>query len=209
MKRVTVFALLLGCLAQWSIADVLYTKRGETYTGSVESITRQEVSFRISRGGFEYEIRSFLPEDILEILDEEGQPIPFLFPVNPALEDIPSSTDEATPREEVYYRFSLTKTYSRWPLLIGTVAFATIGIVKLSSAASDFDDIYRDEELGYEVTARKDEASRERLWGELSVAAGMVCLVLAITPEKIRKPVFSSIHFRDDWSGIAWSLPLR
>ncbi|KPL07178.1 hypothetical protein AMJ86_05440 [bacterium SM23_57] len=209
MKRATVFALLLGCLAQWSIADILYTKSGETYTGSVESITRQEVLFRISRGGFEYEIRSFLPNDILEILDEEGQPIPFLFPPKATMEEIPSATDNTAPREEVYYRFSLTKTYSRWPLLIGTVAFATIGIVKLSSAASDFDEIYRDEELGYEVTARKDEASRERVWGELSVAAGVVCLVLAITPEKIRKPLLSSVHIRDDWSGITWSLPLQ
>ena len=209
MKRAIAIAIMVVCYCQWTLADVLYTKTGETYSGKVESITRQKVTFRISRGGFEYEIRDFPVQDIMEILDDQGQPVPFLFPNSSApdtADTVPIKRPE--PREQVSYQFSLTKTYSRWPLLVGTVAFATIGIVKLSRASSQYADIRRDEELGYEVTARKDAASRERLWGELSIAAGVVCLFLALTPEKVRKPVLSSVGVRRDLAGLTWSIPL-
>jgi hypothetical protein len=209
MKRSIAIMITLICFCQWTFADILYTKSGETYSGKIESITRKEVTFRISRGGFDYEIRAFPVSDILEILDDQGQPVPFLFP-QPQEPDSANSppTRILEPREQVSYQFSLTKTYSRWPLLVGTVAFATIGIVKLSRASSQYADIRRDEELGYEVTARKDAASRERLWGELSIAAGVVCLFLALTPEKVRKPVMSSVGVRDDLSGLTYSISL-
>jgi hypothetical protein len=209
MKRAVAIAIMVVCFCQWTFADVLYTKSGETYSGKIESITRQEVTFRISRGGFEYEIRAFPAQDVMEILDDQGRPIPFLFPESSAPDTAKSApAKEAEPREQVSYKFSLSKTYNRWPLLVGTVAFATIGIVKLSRSASQYSDIRRDEELGYEVTARKDAASRERLWGELSIAAGVVCLFLALTPEKIRKPMLSSVGVRSDLAGLTWSIPL-
>ena len=210
MKRFIFLSVCCCCLVQWTLADVLYTKSGDTYSGSIESITRQEVLFRISRGGFEYEVRAFPVGDVLEILDDKGNPVPFLFPPeSKKVTDTSMPAEPITTKESVTYRFSWSKTYSRWPLLVGTVVFSTIGIYKLSSAASEYDDIRRDEQLGYEVTHRKDEAARERLWGELSLAAGAVCLVLAITPEKIRKPMLSSVQIRHDWAGIAFSLPLK
>jgi hypothetical protein len=209
MKRVIAAVVLVVCSCQWTLADVLYTKSGETYSGKIESITRQEVTFRISRGGFEYEIRAFPVQDIMEILDDQGKRISFRIPQSLTPDTATSAPAiESEPREQVYYQFSLTRTYSRWPLLVGTVAFATIGIVKLSRASSQYADIRRDEKLGYEVTARKDAASRERLWGELSIAAGVVCLFLALTPEKVRKPMLSSVGVRSDLAGLTWSIPL-
>jgi hypothetical protein len=209
MMRIITALLISACLTQWALGDILYTRSGEAITGQVEEITKERVQFRISRGGFEYEIRSFPIQEILEILDDDGEPIPFQSESAEVIEPLPTEADQhSPPQETASYRFSLTKTYSRWPLLVGTAAFTTVGIVKLSRASSKYDDIRRDEALGYEVTARKDEAAKERLWGELAVAAGTVCLVLALTPEKVRKPLLQSVRPRDDWSGIAWTFNL-
>ena len=168
----------------------------------MDSITREEVVFRIPRGGFEFDIRRFPLPEVLEILDDQGQPIPFEPPPEPIVIPVPPTPSHPEAKSDtITYRFSLTKTYSHWPLLVGAVAFSSIGIIKLSRSASEYKDIRRDEDLGYEVTARKNEAGRERLWGELSVAAGVVCLVLALTPEKVRKPVLESLYLRDDGYG--------
>ena len=209
MKRLISLVLTIICLTQWSLADILYTKKGEAISGKVESIDSQEVIFRIPRGGFEFEVRHFSVQDVLEILDEQGQPITFVRPPEPVVVPvIPTPSSPTTKLDTVTYRFSLTKTYSRWPLLVGTAAFSTIGVIKLSRSASEYRDIRRDEDLGYEVTARKNDAGRDRLWGELSVAAGIVCLVLALTPEKVRKPVLESFRLREDGSGIRYSFSI-
>jgi hypothetical protein len=209
VKQLISLTLILVCFTQWSLADILYTKKGEAISGKVESITSEEVVFRIPRGGFESEVRHFSVTDILEILDDQGQPIQFIRPPEPVVVPVPPTpANPTTKMDTVAYRFSLTKTYSRWPLLVGTAAFTTIGVIKLSRAASEYRDIRRDEDLGYEVTARKNDAGHDRLWGELSIAAGVVCLVLALTPEKVRKPVLESFHLRDDGTGICYSFSL-
>ncbi len=207
MIRATTILLLVVCLTQWGLADILFTKKGETFSGQVESITTDEVVFRIPLGGFEYELREFLISEVLEILDDNGDPIPFNKPLE-SIAESDSTLGEAPITETVSYRFSLNRTYSRWPLLVGSVVFTTVGAFKLSKAATQYRDIERDEDLGYDVTDRKNEAAGNRLWGELAVAAGALCLVLAVTPEKVKKLVLESFYLRDDLSGVGWTITL-